>query len=671
MAENLGIKNFSNMELTKQGLNLLAKIQAGAVSLRITRAAIGSGYLQSGQSAQELTSLINQMPSRTSAEGGTSTIVDIVYNKAMGNGKAAMQIKVQNGDTDFYIREIGIMAQDPDIGEILYAYTSCGGDVNGVLKYDGKNRVEYYFNAVTEIGNASDVNVNITLPSELTKEELDAEIAERKTADLELERKKADVGHSHVSADIVDVDTAPTSGSDKLVTSGGVYGALSGKQAKVTGGAETITSSNLTANRALVSDASGKVAVSAVTSTELGYLDGVTSNVQTQLDGKQETLDYNASDFLGCIEEVSQLCFEFGEELNFTNYAPQVNGVDVATVDDVNNKANIKKNTASTTGDIIDTHLTVGTRANGSEYGINSFASGYQNTASGNYSFASGYRNTASGFISLASGYQNTVSGNRSFVTGEMNTASGYTSFASGNHNTALGYQTKFGRYAKDGTEGTASSTTGDVFTIGIGTSSAKKNGFRLDYSGNGYFAKSVSGTGADYAEMWEWQDGNPNSEDRVGYFVSFIGDKIRIANENDDLRKVGIISGNPAVVGDNFADDWQGMYLQDIYGRNITEHKSYDAEYDENGNLIHEAYEADEYVLNPDYNSNEEYVPRRQRKEWDAVGTHGKLVVHDDGTCQVDGFCKPANGGIATASDTGFYVMERVNENHIRVYIR
>ena len=330
MAENLGIKNFSNMELTKQGLNLLAKIQAGAVSLRITRAAIGSGYLQSGQSAQELTSLINQMPSRTSAEGGTSTIVDIVYNKAMGNGKAAMQIKVQNGDTDFYIREIGIMAQDPDIGEILYAYTSCGGDVNGVLKYDGKNRVEYYFNAVTEIGNASDVNVNITLPSELTKEELDAEIAERKTADLELERKKADVGHSHVSADIVDVDTAPTSGSDKLVTSGGVYGALSGKQAKVTGGAETITSSNLTANRALVSDASGKVAVSAVTSTELGYLDGVTSNVQTQLDGKQETLDYNASDFLGCIEEVSQLCFEFGEELNFTNYAPQVNGVDVA-----------------------------------------------------------------------------------------------------------------------------------------------------------------------------------------------------------------------------------------------------------------------------------------------------------------------------------------------------
>ena len=60
---------------------------------------------------------------------------------------------------------------------------------------------------------------------------------------------------------------------------------LDGKQATITGGASTITGSNLTANRALISNGSGKVAVSAVTSTELGYLDGVTSNVQTQLDG--------------------------------------------------------------------------------------------------------------------------------------------------------------------------------------------------------------------------------------------------------------------------------------------------------------------------------------------------------------------------------------------------
>lgn len=41
-------------------------------------------------------------------------------------------------------------------------------------------------------------------------------------------------------------------------------------------------------NQVLISNSSGKVAVSDVTSTELGYLDGVTSNVQIQLDKKLE-----------------------------------------------------------------------------------------------------------------------------------------------------------------------------------------------------------------------------------------------------------------------------------------------------------------------------------------------------------------------------------------------
>jgi hypothetical protein len=61
---------------------------------------------------------------------------------------------------------------------------------------------------------------------------------------------------------------------------------LDAKQAAITGGATTIASSNLTASRALASDVSGKVAVSAVTSTELGYVSGATSAIQTQLNAK-------------------------------------------------------------------------------------------------------------------------------------------------------------------------------------------------------------------------------------------------------------------------------------------------------------------------------------------------------------------------------------------------
>lgn len=65
---------------------------------------------------------------------------------------------------------------------------------------------------------------------------------------------------------------------------------LDGKEDTITGAATTITSSDLTASRALTSSATGKVEVSAVTSTELGYLDGVTSAIQTQIDGKEATI---------------------------------------------------------------------------------------------------------------------------------------------------------------------------------------------------------------------------------------------------------------------------------------------------------------------------------------------------------------------------------------------
>ena len=44
--------------------------------------------------------------------------------------------------------------------------------------------------------------------------------------------------------------------------------------------------SGLDAHRALISDGSGVISSSAITSTELGYLDGVTSNIQTQLNNK-------------------------------------------------------------------------------------------------------------------------------------------------------------------------------------------------------------------------------------------------------------------------------------------------------------------------------------------------------------------------------------------------
>jgi len=89
--------------------------------------------------------------------------------------------------------------------------------------------------------------------------------------------------------------------------------ALSTKQDTITGAASTITTSNLTPSTALVSNGGGKVASSAVTTTELGRLVGVTSDIQTQLNAKQGTLTLTTTGTSGAATLV-------GSTLNVPNY---------------------------------------------------------------------------------------------------------------------------------------------------------------------------------------------------------------------------------------------------------------------------------------------------------------------------------------------------------------
>jgi hypothetical protein len=68
---------------------------------------------------------------------------------------------------------------------------------------------------------------------------------------------------------------------------GYLSGVTSAIQTQLNGKEPTI---NLTINRAVISDGSGGLTVSATTATEVGYLSGVTSAIQTQLDGKEPTI---------------------------------------------------------------------------------------------------------------------------------------------------------------------------------------------------------------------------------------------------------------------------------------------------------------------------------------------------------------------------------------------
>ena len=102
---------------------------------------------------------------------------------------------------------------------------------------------------------------------------------------------------------------------------------LNAKQATITGAATTITSSDLTANRALISNGSGKVAVSSITTTELGHLDGLTSNIKTQLEGKvnntgNETISGEKT-FSNDITFNNDITLSSSSEINFDNNTRQ------------------------------------------------------------------------------------------------------------------------------------------------------------------------------------------------------------------------------------------------------------------------------------------------------------------------------------------------------------
>jgi hypothetical protein len=120
-------------------------------------------------------------------------------------------------------------------------------------------------------------------------------------------------------------------------------------------------------------------------------------------------------------------------------------------------------------------------------------------------------------------------------------------------------------------------------------------------------YANIYSTTGADYAELFEWEDGNPTTEDRRCRTVVLENSgKIRLSEPSDDPWNVfGIVSTRPSIVGDSYWDQWSGKYIRNKFG--------------------------DEITLNPKYDANVGYIPREERREWDPIGLVGKLRVLPD----------------------------------------
>lgn len=97
----------------------------------------------------------------------------------------------------------------------------------------------------------------------------------------------------------------------------------------------------------------------------------------------------------------------------------------------------------------------------------------------------------------------------------------------------------------------------------------ARANGvrqFNLRGDGNAFAAGSWSGGGADYAEYFEWADGNPANDDRVGLSVVLSDNMVRPALAGED--PIGVVSATAVVIGDAAWDGWSGRYERDDFGR-------------------------------------------------------------------------------------------------------
>lgn len=142
---------FNNTILTDRGFALQNKVEAGLTALNFTRCAVGDGMLPTGTELQTLTDLINRK-------------AYIPLNRvSLVNGKAVVRLVITNQNLveGYYLREIGIFANDPDLGEILYAVANAGETADLIPPYGGLEIVENYFDAIVIIGNAESVTAII------------------------------------------------------------------------------------------------------------------------------------------------------------------------------------------------------------------------------------------------------------------------------------------------------------------------------------------------------------------------------------------------------------------------------------------------------------------------------------------------------------------------------
>lgn len=259
---------------------------------------------------------------------------------------------------------------------------------------------------------------------------------------------------------------------------------------------------------------------------------------------------------------------------------------------------------------------------------------------------------------------QSSSYGAYNFAGGYYGIAAGKYTMAFGLHPVALGEgSTIFGKYGQ----------IADPYSLALANGSSLKApglAFKALTDGSVHADGEYTTPCADYAEYFEWEDGNPDAEDRAGYFVKLKGEKIVKCEEFD--TPLGIVSAKPAIIGDSGEMHWHGKYVSDDFGRVQYHEVVVPAEKDEEGKILSEEHTEMQPILNPEWDANTEYIPRKNRAEWSPVGVLGKLVVYDDGTLQSGDICRAGADGKAVKSiQNGYPVLKRVSDDKVLIWFK
>ena len=295
------------------------------------------------------------------------------------------------------------------------------------------------------------------------------------------------------------------------------------------------------------------------------------------------------------------------------------------------------------------------------------FGHGRDLVVTGEGAFGAGVGGQALEYGAFTCGDQNKSRMYNAFTCGAYNEANNSNVLVGGTHNlSGIGNQAVFGKYNAQRTDA--------MLVVGNGTSATRNNALVVKTDGNVLADGAFTPNGADYAEFFEWQDGNPSAEDRIGLLVALTGEKIRLAMPGDDV--LGIVSGTAAVLGDSAAMHWKYKYMTDEYGRVLYDMVEEFMEYidpDTNETIPISTGFMPQPRLNPDFDPESTYIPRDERKEWDQIGMMGKLYTRDDGSCSAGDYGCPGENGVLTKSDTptNIRVMKRTSDNIVLVLLK